>query len=232
MTGADEEARSSGLAGRLSQVRARIASAALRAGRSPGDVRLVVVTKSAPASVLPSLARLGVTDVGENRVQAGEGRVQAPFRWHLVGHLQANKARRAVQLFDVLHGIDSAELLSRVDRLAVETGRRPEVLLQVNVSGESTKHGVPSGALPGLMKVAAACRAARVVGLMTMAPADADAERCRPVFAALARLAREDPFGRLTQLSMGMSADFEVAVEEGATLVRVGRGIVGPSGAE
>jgi hypothetical protein len=197
-------------------------------------VRLVAVTKSAPAAVFADARACGLTDVGESRVQdvveRSAGRAQG-FRWHLIGHLQANKALRAVEAFDVLHGIDSIGLLQRVERIAGETGRRPELLLQVNVSGEPSKHGLPPEGLAEALAAAAGLEHARVIGLMTMAPATDDPERARPVFAALAAL-RDEARGlpgapALTELSMGMTDDFEVAVEEGATLVRIGRGLVG-----
>lgn len=220
------------LSERLAAVLAELRACEERAGRSPGSARLVVITKAAPASIFAELQALGVTDVGENRVQDAEQRMagwERAFRWHLVGHLQANKARRAVERFDVFHGVDSLALMLRLDRFSGELGRRPELLLQVNVSGEASKHGIAPEDLPGALEAARGLAHARVTGLMTMAPQVDEPEQARPVFAALARLSRSHrPPPELKQLSMGMSDDFAVAVEEGATLVRVGRRIVAP----
>lgn len=218
-------ASASTLPERLAGVRAELDAAARRAGRTAGAVRLVVVTKSAPPGVFALLAAAGAGDVGESRVQAGQARRagrEAAFCWHLVGHLQSNKARAAVQAFDVLHGLDSPELLERVDRAAGELSRAPGVFLQVNVSGEPSKHGLPPAALPAALEAGRALRHARLLGLMTMAPEGGDP---RPVFAGLRRL-RDELAPELQELSMGMSDDFAVAVEEGATCVRVGRRLV------
>ena len=217
---------------RLAAVRRRIERAAARAGRDPSAVTLVLVTKEAPEPIFEAARAAGVRDVGESRVQQAELRHEGradDFRWHLVGHLQSNKARRAVRVFDVLHGIDSIALLQRVDEAAAAFDRRPEVLLQVNVSGEASKHGFAPGDLPDALQAAGGLSHARVSGLMTMAPAAEDAEAARPHFRALAALGRQHSRpGAVLQLSMGMSDDFEVAVEEGATLVRVGRLLVRP----
>jgi len=213
---------------RLAQVRREIDAAAARAGRAPGEVTLVVVTKSAPEGVFALAAAAGVGNVGESRVQAGLARRagrEALFRWHLVGSLQSNKVRAAVGAFDVLHGIDSAELLLRVERAAAELRRSPQVYLQVNVSGEASKHGLPPAALPAVLQAAGGLAHARLAGLMTMAPEGDDPQAARPVFAAL-RALRDRHAPGLRGLSMGMSDDFRVAVEEGATCVRVGRRLV------
>lgn len=222
------------LAGMLSErvagITAAVASAARRAGRPPGDVTLVAVTKSAPASVFEQAAAAGLTDLGENRLPAALERMagwETRFRWHFVGHLQANKVRRAVAAFDVFHGVDSLELLLRIDRVAAELGRRPECLLQIDITGEASKHGLAPEEAGSALAAGAELEAATLVGLMTMAPVVADPEEARPVFADLARLRRELAEGAsrplLPHLSMGMSQDFEVAVEEGATLIRIGR---------
>ena len=232
---APQPAAAAPLEQRLAALRDRIAVAARRAGRDPGEVRLVAVTKSAAPAIFPRLAAAGVRDVGESRVQQLVARAsgrERDFRWHLVGHLQSNKVRAALRVADVLHGIDSIALLERVEALAAETGRRPEVFLQVNVSGEPAKHGVAPGELPALLDVASGLERARVVGLMTMAPADAPEATLRAVFSGLRRL-RDAHATRwpLPGLSMGMSDDFEVAIEEGATCIRVGRVLVGePAG--
>lgn len=222
------------LADRLARVTERCQRAAARAGRGAGAVTLVVVTKTAPPGIFGQLSDLGVTDIGENRIQGAEQRLETcrdMFRTHFIGHLQGNKARRAVPLFDVFHGVDSLALMQRLDRLAAELGLCPELLLQVNVSGEGSKSGLDPAALPEIVAAAADLAAARVVGLMTMAPRAEDPEAVRPVFTGLARLrdaVAASTGASLPELSMGMTQDFEVAIEEGATLVRLGTAIVGP----
>lgn len=213
---------------RLRQVADEIARSA---GERADEVQLVVVTKSVPPAIYQPLAELGVTDLGENRVQGAAARLaghERAFRWHFIGHLQSNKAREAVPLFDVFHGVDSLSLLRRLDRLAGEFGRSLELLLQVNVSGEASKGGLAPAELPSALELAAGLSHARVIGLMTMAPRADDPELTRPVFRSLARLRdtyRAD-HPELLQLSMGMTEDFGVALEEGATMVRIGRRIV------
>ena len=221
------------LASRLSAVRDEVERAAARSGRLASAVRLVMVTKAAPPAIFGLARALGVADVGENRVQSAVERMSGyedAFRWHFIGHLQSNKARRVVERFDVLHGIDSESLLRRVDSIATELSRAPRVLLQVNVSGESSKMGLePEQVLP-LVRLAASLGGARLVGLMTMAPRADEAEATRPVFVGLREL-RDDVAAatghELPELSMGMTEDFPIAVEEGATLLRVGRRLVG-----
>jgi hypothetical protein len=156
-----------------------------------------------------------------------------PIRGHLVGHLQSNKARKAGARFDLIHSVDSAALIARLEEAAAAAGRRVQLLIEVDMAGEATKHGVPPEALGTLMSAAAPCRAVRLCGLMVLPPASADPEAARPYFSALRRLRDRlvaegaDP-SALPDLSMGMSHDFEVAVEEGATMVRVGSAIFGP----
>jgi hypothetical protein len=178
----------------------------------------------------------GQTEFGENRVQEGLEKIGAtsdiPITWHLVGHLQSNKARRAAGAFGWVHSIDSVDLLMRVEAAAAEAGRRPELLIQVDLAGEPTKHGAPADAWLAMFEAASACRAARVVGLMLLPPFFPDPEDARPYFRRLRELrdelgTRGVAPGMLRELSMGMSHDFEVAVEEGATLVRVGTAIFG-----
>lgn len=221
------------LAAALDAVRGRLAAAAERAGRRADGVRLVVVTKAAPPAIFDALAELGVEDVGENRVVEAAERLagrRETFTTHFIGRLQSNKARRAVPLFDVFHGVDGAPLVDRLDRIAGELGVTRDVFVQVNVSGEDSKAGVAPDDVAPLVEHAARADALRLRGLMTMAPYSDDAEDARPVFAAL-RALRDDVAARLgvplPDLSMGMSGDAEVAVEEGATLVRVGSAIVG-----
>jgi len=216
-------------ADRLAEIRTRVGAALRRVGEPERPVTLVAVTKSVGAETVERLASLGVVEIGENRVQdalAKAGQVRAAVRWHMVGHLQRNKARRAAALFSVVHSVDSERL---VDALAA-CERVPEIFLQVNVSGEPSKSGTTPEGVRGLRRAALA-RGLRVLGLMTMAPYAEDPEAARPVFRGLRELRETlDATGDgppLEGLSMGMSDDFEVAVEEGATHVRIGTSLVG-----
>ena len=217
-------------------VRQRLARASARAGRLPSSARLVAISKTRPAGDVRAAVEAGQVDFGENRVQEALEKIAAtsdiPITWHLVGHLQSNKAKRAAGSFAWIHSIDSADLLKRVDAAAEEAGRRPELLVQVDLAGEPTKHGAPAEAWLSLFEAASACRAARVAGLMLLPPFTSDPEDARPYFRRLRELrdelaARGVPPDMLRELSMGMSHDFEVAVEEGATLIRVGTAIFG-----
>ena len=220
----------------LSAVRQRLARALERAGRLPSSARLVAISKTRPAGDVRAAFDAGQLEFGENRVQEALEKIAAtsdiPITWHLVGHLQSNKARRAAASFACIHSIDSAEVLKRVDAAAGEAGRRTELLVQVDLAGEATKHGAPAEAWLSLFDAAADCRAARVTGLMLLPPFTPDPEDARPYFRRL-RALRDELAGRgvpadmLRELSMGMSHDFEVAVEEGATIVRVGTAIFG-----
>ncbi|MCS7296095.1 MAG: YggS family pyridoxal phosphate-dependent enzyme [Chloroflexota bacterium] len=210
----------------LVRVQQRIATACARAARAPAEVTLIAVTKGRPLADVAALWRAGITDAGENRVQEGEAKRRAAeaagvqgLRWHLIGHLQRNKAARALAAFDVFHGIDNAAVLEAVARRAV---RPVEVFLEVNVAREPTKHGCAPEELPELVATARALPGIQLVGLMTVAPAVDDPEAVRPVFRQLRLLAQA--YG-LPKLSMGMSNDFEVAIEEGATHVRIGRAL-------
>ncbi|GIW19129.1 MAG: YggS family pyridoxal phosphate enzyme [Tepidiforma sp.] len=226
-------AATTSIADRAAGVRQRIARACERAGRDPGEVRLIAVSKTfGPEAVAEALAA-GVTDFGENRVQealpkiaavagvAAERGLPAP-RWHMVGHLQSNKARAAAGAFAILHGIDSTRLLDVLERTAGD--RIIPVLLEVNVAGEATKYGFAPDDVAAALAYARGLSRVRVEGLMTVAPPVRDPEEARPVFRQLAGLARECG---LRELSMGMTGDFEVAIEEGATMVRIGRAIFG-----
>jgi pyridoxal phosphate enzyme (YggS family) len=224
------------IADRLTEVRARISAAARLAGRDPAGVTLVAVSKSHPISQIREAYAAGQRDFGENRVQEALQKIVAgadlDIRWHLLGHLQVNKARKAGTAFAVIHGVDSVELLEKLDAAAVESKRTPELLIQVDLAGESTKHGAPPDEVPRLLAAAVACRAARVVGLMTLPPVPDTPEDARPYFRRLRDLRDEwlasgVPAPMLRELSMGMSEDFDVAVEEGATMVRVGTAIFG-----
>ncbi len=219
---------------RLDEVRSRIARAAVRAGRDPGAVTLVGVVKTVPEGAIREAVALGLSDLGENRVQEAEGHQAAlagvRVRWHLIGHLQRNKAGRAVERFDRVHGVDSAALAEALSRRAVAAGRRLPVMVEVNVSGEATKFGVAPEAVMGLLERVAALAGLALDGLMTVGPPVARPGDARPAFARLRALrdAGERALGLgLPELSMGMSGDYEVAVEEGATMVRVGSAIFG-----
>lgn len=222
------------LRARLDGIRDRIARAAGRARRDPSTIRLIAVSKTFPSDDVRAAAAEGQLDFGENKVQEGLQKMAAtadlPLRWHLIGHLQSNKVRKAVQ-FAAIHSIDSADLLQKLDRAAAEAGRLVDVLIQVDLAGEATKFGAPPAMLDSIVETARQCAAARVRGLMLLPPAVAEPEAARPYFRALREL-RDQLVGRpgapaLTELSMGMSHDFEVAVEEGATMVRVGTAIFG-----
>lgn len=204
-----------------------MAAAALRARRDPAGITLVAVTKTVGAGVFPALLAAGVRDVGENRaVAAVEKAAHAPpgLRWHLIGHLQTNKARKAAALFDVIHSVDSARLASALDAELERAGRSMDAFVEVN-SGEAQKGGLRAGDLAAFWEEVRELKRLRWAGLMTMAPLLEDPEGARPHFRRLREL-RDEWRGRvngLEGLSMGMSGDFEVAVEEGATHVRVGR---------
>lgn len=218
------------VAGNVQRVRVRIASAAARSGRDAGAVTLVAVTKSVGAEVFPALHAAGICDVGENRVlDAAEKAAHAPagLRWHLLGHLQTNKVRKAVELFPVIHSVDSERLAIALDKECAKTGRRIEAFVELN-SGENQKSGLHPGELDGFWKGVLPLQHIQWIGLMTMAPFSNDPESSRPHFRRLREIAEEwrrREIPSLSGLSMGMSGDFEVAVEEGATHVRVGRAL-------
>jgi len=222
------------IAERIERVRARIAAACARAGRDPSSVRLVAVSKTHPPERVAAAAACGLTVFGENRVQEAAAKIPlcpGHIEWHLVGHLQSNKARAAALLFHTIHSVDSADLLRRLDRIAAEEGRRPRALFEINVSGESSKFGLKPEALPAVLAAAGECRCVEPAGLMTIPPVSEDPERARGFFRALRELrerARAESGFELPELSMGMSHDFEIAIEEGATMVRVGTDIFGP----
>jgi pyridoxal phosphate enzyme (YggS family) len=224
------------IAGRLAEVRERIGAAARSAGRAPETVRLVAVSKTFPLADIREAYVAGQRDFGENKVQEGLQKItlsaELAIRWHLLGHLQANKARKAATGFAMIQTVDSLDLLARIDRVAAESGKGPELLIQVDLAGEATKSGAAPADVPRLFEAAAACRAARVVGLMTLPPFPETPEDARPWFVQLRTLrdrwlSEGVPTAMLRELSMGMSADFEVAVQEGATIVRVGTAIFG-----
>jgi hypothetical protein len=206
-------------------VRERIARAAERAGRDPAQILLLAVTKVFPAAAIRDGYALGLREFGENYVQEFEGKAAevrdlAGARFHLIGHLQSNKSRKAAELFDVIQTVDSAKLARRLN----EDGKRMEVMLEVKLAGEEAKSGAAPEELPELVAAVRGCANLRLRGLMTMPPWSEDTERSRPYFRRLRELAERH---ELAELSMGMSNDFEVAIEEGATCVRVGTALFG-----
>lgn len=225
---------------RVDSIRRRVAQAAARAGRSTDEISLVAISKTYPTEFLRNAIDAGVTDLGENRVQEAEPKVlevgRMAVRWHLVGHLQENKARRAINLFDLIHSLDSVSLAQRLNRLCVSEGREQlPVLVQINLGGEETKTGIAPDGLSTLLDAFATCPRLRLDGLMTLPPYFQDPEGGRPYFKRLRelrdRLKTEGRFDdRSGALSMGMSNDFEVAIEEGATIIRVGTAIFGQRG--
>ena len=221
------------IAENLETVRSRIDDAASRAGRNPGEVELVAISKTYPVEKIVEAVEAGQELFGESRVQ--EALVKIPslpgrLRWDFIGHVQTNKVRKALPLFELIHGVDTMEVARDIDRIAAELGLHPRILLEVNVSGEGSKHGFAPEALERVLEELLSLPRVQVEGFMTMAPLAPEAEASRPHFAALRslrdRLAKSAgiPF---PILSMGMSGDYEVAVEEGATLVRVGSSIFG-----
>jgi pyridoxal phosphate enzyme (YggS family) len=224
------------IANNLAAVRERIAAAAVAAGRRPDEVRLLAVSKTFSADHVRAAWAAGQRDFGENKVQEALQKIsettELEIRWHLIGHLQSNKVKKAAPAFSAIHAIDSVELLRRVDAVAADAGAAPDLYIQVDLAGESTKFGAPEADVPAIARAAMACRAARLKGLMLLPPWFDDPEQARPYFRRLHelrdRLVEDGIDGsRLRDLSMGMSHDFEVAIQEGATLVRVGTAIFG-----
>ncbi|HLH72988.1 MAG TPA: YggS family pyridoxal phosphate-dependent enzyme [Chloroflexota bacterium] len=233
-----ETARLSTLAERIEWVRQTIANAARRAGRNPDDVTLVAVSKTVSAEQILAATELGIRHFGENRVQEAEkkiialaDRLPSDVTWHLVGHLQSNKARTAMAIFAMIESVDSLRLATVLSRLAVERGTPASILLEVNVAGEASKFGFTPTALPNVLPAILSLPMLEVRGLMTVAPAADNPEEVRPVFRHLRELRNalntSLPNVHLRELSMGMTNDFPVAIEEGATIVRVGRAIFG-----
>ena len=223
----------------LAHLRARIARAAEQSGRPASAVRLVGASKTVPAERLIQAIALGLREFGENRVQEAETKIPAvhlvqsaqgaPPRWHLIGHLQSNKARRAAALFDVVQSVDSVKLAQALDRHAADLGRRLEVLVEVNTSGEAQKSGVAPADALALVAEARKLPRLDVRGLMTVGPLVERPDDARPAYQALARLLAQarEKWPELTELSMGMSGDYDVAIAEGATLVRIGSALFG-----
>jgi pyridoxal phosphate enzyme (YggS family) len=225
-----------GIPERLARVRERIERAARRVGRKAEDVTLIAVTKTFSPDVIQQAVDAGCRDLGENRVQEAAAKASqvrgADVRWHLIGHLQSNKARLAIRTFDVIHTVDSSKLAERLDRIAGEQGRKLPVLIQVDLGHEPTKFGADESQLPAIIEAIDCAKHLELRGLMTLPPFFDSSEDVRPYFRRLRELLeainRNRPSGlRLSELSMGMSHDFEVAIEEGATMVRVGTAIFG-----
>lgn len=225
------------LAERLAQVRDKIDAAARRVNRAAEEITLIAISKTHPTATLRAGLELGISNFGENRVQEAEGKIlelgRAAARWHLVGHLQSNKAARAVQLFNCIHSLDSVDLAERLNRLCDAEGREVlPVLIQIDLGGEETKTGIDPGKLPELLSALTGCPRLSLIGLMTLPPYFENADCARPYFKTLRKLRDElhlqGHFGECAgELSMGMSHDFEIAIEEGATMVRVGTAIFG-----
>jgi hypothetical protein len=229
---------------RIASIRTRIADAARRAGRNPDEITLVAVSKThGPEAVVAAYAA-GLRIFGENRVEeagpkavavaallGGQPSAVGGLHWHMIGHLQSRKAEDVLPWADMIHSVDSVRLAARLSRFCVAAGRELPILLEVNASGEASKYGLTADALPEAIAAIGALEGLRLQGLMTMAPIVPDPEDARPVFARLRclrdELAGQFPALDLHHLSMGMTDDFEVAIEEGATIVRVGRAIFG-----
>ncbi|OQX09908.1 MAG: YggS family pyridoxal phosphate enzyme [Desulfobulbaceae bacterium A2] len=225
------------LADTLHLLRQQVAEAARRAGRPPEDVTLLAVSKHVSLTLLHKAATAGQTHFGENYLQEARGKIEAlpdTLSWHFIGHLQSNKCREAVRLFHCIETVDRPELARSLARHAAEAGKVLPVLVQVNIGMEEQKHGVPPADCPTLLRLLGEHASLRVQGLMTMPPYEDNPEQSRPHFRALRLLAVEMqaqgllPAGNQLQLSMGMSADFPIAIEEGATIVRVGTALFGP----
>lgn len=220
----------SDLRANLAEVRRRIIEAAKRAGRNPDEIKLVAVSKMRPIEVLREAIEAGASIFGENKVQEADAKIskigRANLEWHLIGNLQSNKARRAARLFDVIHTLDSVELAARLERICIEEGRENlSVLIQVDLAREATKNGIGEMDMPKLIEFLQSCKHLKTDGLMTLPPYFEDTEKVRPFFKKLREL--RDEFLPNGALSMGMSHDFETAIEEGATIVRVGTMIFG-----
>lgn len=223
------------IAQNLQDVRRRLDAAAQRSGRLPSSIRLIAVSKTFSAEHVRAAQSAGQIDFGENKVQEGIGKaaeVTGDIRWHLIGHLQSNKAKKAATVFSAIHSIDSVDLVRRIDAAAADAGATPELLIQADLAGEATKFGAAPTDIPSIVDAALACRAARLCGLMIVPPWSDNPEDVRPWFRRLRELrdglvANGAPAASLAELSMGMSHDFEAAIEEGSTIVRVGTAIFG-----
>ena len=219
----------------LKIINVKIKKAALKASRNPEKIKLVAVTKAAAIEQIKEAINAGVKIIGENKVQEAKEKYQilsADIEWHLVGHLQTNKVKYAVEIFDLIHSVDSIKLAKEIDRRSLQFGKITNVLIEVNISGEKTKYGIkPEEVVPFLKEISEFPRV-WIRGLMTIAPIVEDKERARPYFRKLRELSKEIKSKniknvKMDYLSMGMTEDFEIAIEEGANMVRIGRGIFG-----
>jgi len=221
----------------LKEIYRKMAHAAMRAGRELSEVSLLAVTKTVDIDLIRKAVNIGLRKFGENRVQEAQKKIMSDelkalsekIQWHLIGHLQKNKVKTAVGLFDLIHSVDSLELAEEIDSQAAKTGKQQRILIQVKLSEEETKHGAAEKDLFDLLRKAATLTHVKLEGLMTLPPFFDDPEKARPYFRKLSDL-RKEAEGKgfsLPELSMGMSHDFEVAIEEGATMVRVGTAIFG-----
>ncbi len=216
-------------------IRQRVAAAAARSGRRADGVRLMAVTKTVDDQRILAAIAAGVDIIGENYVQEAKRKIELmgrPLEWHLIGHLQTNKAKYAVKLFDMIHSVDRMDVALELNRRAAKEDRLIKILVEVNISGEATKRGIDGGDAAGLVKEVSHFEHLSIQGLMTMAPWFDDPEEARPCFAALRSLRNRIadagiPGVTMGELSMGMSGDFEIAVEEGATIIRIGRSLFG-----
>ncbi len=221
---------------RLKRVKERIEAAALSSGRAPKTVKLVAVSKTVPVDRILAAIKAGVTDLGENYVQEAREKIEAlrgeSILWHFIGHLQSNKAKYAVRLFDLIHSVDSLKLAKELNKRASAIGKVQKILVQVNISGEATKSGIETEQAVDLVRQVVPLESLAVCGLMTMPPYFNAPDKVRPYFRALRDLKdiiRKEAIANvdMTELSMGMTGDFEAAIEEGATLVRIGTAIFG-----
>ena len=219
----------------LEIINEKIKKAALRASRNPEKIKLVAVTKTATIEQIIEAISAGVKIIGENKVQEAKEKYQilsADIEWHLVGHLQTNKVKYAIEIFDLIHSVDSIKLAKEIDRRSLQFGMITNVLVEVNVSGEETKYGIKPEEVEPFLKEISEFSRIKVRGLMTIAPIAEDQEEVRPYFRKLRELSEEIKSQhiknvKMDYLSMGMTEDFEVAIEEGANIVRIGRGIFG-----
>ncbi|MBI4764416.1 MAG: YggS family pyridoxal phosphate-dependent enzyme [Deltaproteobacteria bacterium] len=220
----------------IAEVEERISAACLRAGRKREEIRLIAVTKTVPVERIQTALQEGLTYFGENYIQEAQKKIEVLSQgtWHFIGHLQKNKARQAVKFFSMIETLDSPALAQELNRQALQAGKTIEALIQVNEAGESSKSGLPPDRIPLLIKESKAWSALRLRGLMTIPPYDPDPEKSRPWYRSLfqwrAEWQAQFPSVDLNHLSMGMSHDFEVAIEEGATIIRVGTALFGPRG--
>jgi pyridoxal phosphate enzyme (YggS family) len=225
------------ISGNVRDIYSRMSSAAVRAGRSPGDIQLIAVTKNVGSEVISDAFESGLTIFGENRVQEAQKKIRSAVpglksecvQWHLIGHLQKNKAKTAVELFDMIQSVDSIELAGLINGCAESIGKIQRILLQVKLSHEESKHGINKDNILILLRALERMTSLRVEGLMTIPPYFEKPEDVRPFFSELRKL-RDETCKQgflLTELSMGMSHDFEIAIEEGATMVRIGTAIFG-----